>query len=128
MFEFIQIPEKYLGLLDDLMPSLLSPQTRDILSRHSDWVEVIIQARSLPPFPLEYYPSVIEVFDEDGLLVGWAWGEKYEAKRHSGDKSEFTAWCLDGQLGLFQVGNEVVVNRLELIAQAAAVLVSREAA
>jgi hypothetical protein len=102
----------------------LSERVVEILSKYPQWKELVEQARSQPPFKLDYSPAVIEIFDSFGLLAGTAWGESYETKRPKEQPIEFVAWCLDGQLAVFYVGSEIVINRLNLMSAAASVCLS----
>lgn len=100
----------------------LSHQTREVLRKYPIWKEKVEESALLQSFKFDYIPAVIEIFDQEGLLCGIAWGQVYETKRFKKQPTEFVAWCLDGQLGLFYVGNEIVVNRLSLMTQAFAIL------
>jgi hypothetical protein len=100
----------------------LSHQTREILCKYPIWQEKVEESALLQSFKFDYIPAVIEMFDQEGLLCGIACGQVYETHRLKKQPTEFVAWCLDGQLGLFYVGNEIVVNRLSLMAQAFAIL------
>ncbi len=96
---------------------MLSERTRDVLRKYPTWKEKVEQSMKMPPFKFDYVPSVIEIFDSEGLLGGTAWGQVYETQRLKEQQCEFVAWCLDGQLGVFYVGSEIIVNRCELMAQ-----------
>ena len=100
----------------------LSTQTREVLRKYPTWKEMVEQSAMKPPFKFDYIPVVIEIFDSGGLLSGIAWGQVYETQKLKDQPSEFVAWCLDGELGLFYVGSEIVVNRLSLMAQSFAIL------
>ncbi len=89
----------------------MSQQVQNILVKYPKWRELIATANRIAPIKLGYSPKVIEVFDQDGLICGIAWGLFYKA-REIIQPSEFTAWFYDGQLTVFYVGCEIVINRL----------------
>lgn len=99
-----------------------------ILLKHTRWKKAIETAKKLPPFPLNYSPSVVEIFDQLGLLAGVAFGEVYECFRYKEDRSEFIAWYLDGELALFYIGGEILVNRLKCMETSAELFASLELA
>lgn len=99
-----------------------------VLLKYTQWKKAIEKARELPPFPLNYSPSAIEIFDQWGLLAGVALGEAYECFRHQSGQSEFIAWYLDGELALFYIGGEILVNRLKYMETAAELFESLELA
>jgi len=69
-----------------------------------------------PLFDITYCPEVVEVFDQFGLLAGRVHGcFSYEFTRKIEEESEFIAWMLDGELAIFYVDSEVLVNRLQLL-------------
>ncbi len=105
-----------------MLSEQLSGQVRDVLLKYPHWAHRVQSALTKPPFKLGYSASVIEMFDSYGLLGGMAWGQVYETERIKGQPTEFVAWYLDGQLGLFYVGNEIVVNRLNLMSASSAIL------
>lgn len=100
----------------------LSKPVRDIFCTYPQWESQVKQAATLPPFKFDYIPDVVEVFDQHGLLAGIAWGEAYETQRNKKQSTEFVAWFLDGQLGLFYTKGEIIVNRLNLMSAASILL------
>ncbi|GAB1542810.1 hypothetical protein NUACC21_54840 [Scytonema sp. NUACC21] len=87
------------------------------LAEYPEWQERVKQAMQLPPFEMNYSPLVTEVFDQQGLLVGEVLGSiVYEGQRNINEPSKFIAWFFDGKLGVFCWGNQVIVNRLHLLA------------
>jgi hypothetical protein len=96
-------------------PVNCSPDVFSVLSRYPEWLEMIIKAIDLPLIDRNYCPEVIEVFDQYGLLVGRIHGcLSYECNRNAQEPSNFIAWLLDGELAVFYVGYELVINRLQI--------------
>ncbi|GJD22700.1 hypothetical protein RIVM261_076560 [Rivularia sp. IAM M-261] len=55
----------------------------------------------------------LEIFDQLGLLVGVLFGETvYFGKHLYNRKSEFIAWLIDGELVVFAIGKEIIINRI----------------
>lgn len=99
----------------------LSHQVRGVLSKYPQWEKNVEQALTKSLLDLDYSASVIEVFDQQGLLGGIAWGVCYETERLKEHSSDFIAWYLDGELALFYVNSEIVLNRLILVAASSAI-------
>jgi hypothetical protein len=90
-----------------------SPQVDSVLSRYQQWKKLVIDTIDKPVFDKTYVPEVIEVFDQHGLLAGRVHGKfSYDCARTGDEESEFTAWFIDGELAVFYVGEEIVINRL----------------
>jgi hypothetical protein len=99
-------------------PVNCSPDVFSVLSRYPEWLEMIIKAIDLPLIDRNYCPEVIEVFDQYGLLVGRIHGcLSYECNRNAQEPSNFIAWLLDGELAVFYVGYELVINRLQILSE-----------
>lgn len=96
-----------------------SPETVDVLIRYPRLREQVFKAREQPPFPFDYQPNVIEVFDQQGLLAGRINDHVYTTTVPSLHSSKFLAWYLDGELAFFSVGSDVVLNRLTSLSVAA---------
>jgi hypothetical protein len=95
-----------------------SPDIFSVLSRYPKWLEMIIEAIDKPLIDKNYCPEVIEVFDQYGLLVGRIHGcLSYECNRNAEEPSSFIAWLLDGELAVFYVGYEIVINRLQILSE-----------
>lgn len=91
-----------------------SPEVFSILSHYPKWLEMVIEAVDKPVLDKSYCPEVIEIFDQHGLLAGKVHGfYAYECTRNSEQKSDFNAWLIDGELAVFYIGSELVLNRLE---------------
>lgn len=104
-------------LLQDLRK--VSPEAVDLLIRFPRLRNEVFQALEQPPFPFDYQPSVIEVFDQQGLLAGRIFDHVYTTTVPSLHSSKFLAWYLDGELAFFSVGSDVVLNRLTSLSVAA---------
>lgn len=89
------------------------------MGQHSQWIRDVEEAQKLPPFPLNYTPEVVEIFDQLGVVCGIAFGVPYECDRPKDTLSEFMAWYLDGELALFYSGDTVLVDRFSHMAIAA---------
>ncbi|BAZ37594.1 hypothetical protein NIES4101_61880 [Calothrix sp. NIES-4101] len=95
----------------------LSSKTSLLLSQYPEWVERIDRAINQELFTIDYSPQVVEVFDQYGLLAGRVNScFSYESTREPEQESDFIAWLLDGELALFYVGSELVINRLQILA------------
>ncbi|HEY9611295.1 hypothetical protein [Allocoleopsis sp.] len=99
---------------------MYSERVQEVLIKYPSWACRVQSAFNAPPLASDYSACVIEVFDQQGLLYGQAWGVLYETQRLLEQPSEFIAWCLDDQLALLFVDDEIVVNRLSLIVQSEA--------
>ncbi|NER29862.1 MAG: hypothetical protein F6J89_20140 [Symploca sp. SIO1C4] len=89
----------------------------------SDLTELIKKASVLPDFPPDYSPNIIEVFDQQGLLVGMLSGQTvYECQRERNQPIEYMAWYFDGQLALLLAGSNVLINRINSMVLGASIL------
>lgn len=96
-----------------------SPQVFSILSNYPQWQDILYSALHKPLFDRNYCPEVIEIFDQHGLLAGRVHGcFSYECSRTFQSESEFIAWLFDGELAVFYVGSELVINRLQMLCEA----------
>jgi hypothetical protein len=97
----------------------LNNEILSILSLYPEWLTMINQAIDKPQFGIHYIPKVIEVFDQYGLLAGRVNGcLSYESTRTLEQESKFIAWLIDGELAVFYVSSELVINRLQILATA----------
>ncbi|WP_228060155.1 hypothetical protein, partial [Plectonema radiosum] len=91
-----------------------NPEVFSVLSQYPKWLSMIIEAIDKPILDKSYCPEVIEIFDQHGLLAGKVHGlSAYECTRNTQQKSDFNAWLIDGELAVFYIGSELVINRLE---------------
>lgn len=99
----------------------LSDRTIAVLAREPEIVSDLQQIRLLPPLPPGYTPKIVEVLFDDIVYVRSEGGIVTYSRDCSPDyQPPFTEWQFDGQTALFQVGSEVVVNRIEGIAEVVA--------
>ncbi len=110
--------QENLSRLLDFLKGVSLP-TVEILLRYPDWRTAVFEAFSLPPLPLDKLPTIIEIFDQQGLLAGRVNDHTYTVQLDINHVSEFTAWYFDGEMVMFCVGAEFVVNRLQTLAIAA---------
>ena len=76
---------------------------------------MLLSAIEKPLFETGYCPFVIEIFDQYGLLAGRI--NKfgcYECKRSSSQESKFVAWMFDGELAIFYVDSQMLLNRIAI--------------
>ncbi|BAZ71022.1 hypothetical protein NIES4106_58190 (plasmid) [Fischerella sp. NIES-4106] len=93
-----------------------SDRVSEVLSCYCEWQQVVNDAINKLPFEENYCPTVVEIFDQYGLLFGGVCDSySYETTRNTQDKSDFLAWFLDGELAVFYVDSEIVVNRLQFL-------------
>ena len=91
----------------------LNSETPSILKNYPEWQQILIEAAKKPQLDVSYCPFVIEIFDQYGLLAGRI--NKfgcYECKRSSHQKSQFIAWMFDGELAIFYVDSQILLNRI----------------
>ncbi len=94
----------------------ISLQATSILQKYPEWHQRVISALNLPPLEPTYYPEVVEIFDQHGLLAGRLHSQvAYETTRTPDQHSDFNAWFFDGELVVFYIDSEVIINRLELL-------------
>jgi hypothetical protein len=99
----------------------LSERSIAVLSKEPEIVAELATARALPPLPPSYIPAIIEVsFDdipymraENGILT-------YLRQCDPGYQPPFVEYRFDGEIALFHIGPEYVVNRIQGMAQATA--------
>jgi len=95
----------------------LSPQAIEVLSREPEILEDLAQVRSLPPLPPGYSPAVVEVLFEDLPYLRSEQGVLSILRECLPDyQPRFIEYRVDDETAFFQIGGEIVVNRLEAIA------------
>ncbi|MGF1498408.1 MAG: hypothetical protein ACFB8W_16530 [Elainellaceae cyanobacterium] len=98
----------------------LSAQTVLLLSKEPDILLDLAQARLLPPLPPGYVPNIVEVLFDDILYICSQQGIITYLRNCNPDyEPNFVEYRFDGEIALFQVGSECVVNRIEGIARVA---------
>lgn len=81
-----------------------------------DW-EKLGKHEDNPPFPADYQPQQIEIFDQQGRLAVFLPGEQIAWEREQPvEACLFIAIYTDCQLALFVAGNTVYLNRLQNVA------------
>jgi hypothetical protein len=91
----------------------LSPQAQTLLSEEPELLQAIADARSKRPLPLNYIPVTIEVFFEDVLYLKAVEGVLVQVRECLPDyQPRFLEYRFDGEMALFQIGEETVVNRI----------------
>ncbi|NMG10441.1 hypothetical protein [Brasilonema sp. UFV-L1] len=91
----------------------MSERCQALLQQYPQWLVRVQSALEKSPVRLENLPLSIEIFDQSGLLLGVLLGETvYSGASTLGVKSEFLAWLYDGELVVFTIDKEVIVNRI----------------
>ena len=99
----------------------LSPAAVAILSREPAILVDLAASRQLPPLPPGYVPQLIEVlFDDLPYIRVEAGTVTYLRACHPDYAPPFVEYRFDDEVALFQVGGEVVVNRIEGMASVVA--------
>jgi type IV secretory pathway TraG/TraD family ATPase VirD4 len=100
----------------------LSPQAAAFLSREPEILASLAHDRLLPPLPPGYVPTTIEVLFDDIPYFSSEGGIITYLRDCCPDyEPVFVEYRFDGEIALFQVGGEYVVNRIQGIAQVATV-------
>ena len=96
----------------------LSAQAIAVLRREPEILADVAEARQRPPLPPGYCPNVIEVLFEDVPYLRSEQGVLSVLRDCLPDyQPRFIEYRVDEETAFFQVGSDVVVNRLEGIAQ-----------
>lgn len=96
-----------------------SEEILSILSLYPEWEKMVLETIDKPPLESDFLPKIIEVFDQYGLLAGKVDGcFSYECTRTVQEESAFTAWLIDGELAIFYIGSEIIINRLQILTSA----------
>lgn len=92
---------------------LISERCQALLQQYPQWLVRVQEALEKSPVRLDFVPSSVEIFDQSGLLLGVLLGEMvYSGARKPGVRSEFLAWFFDGELVVFTIESEVILNRI----------------
>jgi hypothetical protein len=98
----------------------LSPAAVLLLSKEPEILADLVKERSLPPLPPGYVPRLVEVLFDDLPYIRWQDGSlTYVRDCRQDYQPMFVEYRFDGEMAVFQIQGEYVVNRLEGIAQAA---------
>jgi hypothetical protein len=98
----------------------LSEAAIAVLMREPELVAHLQEARSLPPFPPGYVPAVIEELFDDLPYRRWEWGQAlpvYERPCPPDYEPPFVEYSFDDETALFQVQGEIIVNRMNAMAE-----------
>ncbi|NEQ52267.1 MAG: hypothetical protein F6K11_19360 [Leptolyngbya sp. SIO3F4] len=96
-----------------LLSKTVSPQAQDLLGEMPEILEAVTEAQQRPPLPLGYIPSVIEVLFEDVLYLKSVDGVLLLARDCLADyQPRFVEYRFDDEMALFQIGPDVLVNRI----------------
>jgi|LakMenEpi03Aug12_release.lakeMendotaPanAssembly.Ray.scaffolds.fasta_scaffold04914_16 hypothetical protein len=78
--------------------------------------------KTLPNFPIDYHPQVIEFFDQNGLLLSQTPLGQVDYPRPENHQAEYLAIYFDGELGFFSEAKKILLNRLDDLAQGLTVI------
>jgi hypothetical protein len=99
-------------VLEILQSWNISNEAISSLSLRPNLVRHLEEVRSQPPFPIGYQPQCHELLYEDLVYVRIAVGSTPYLRSSLNDyRPAFWEVALDGQLGIFVMGNEVIVDR-----------------
>ncbi len=90
-----------------------STEVSSLLKKYPKWQKMLMSAIDKSKLDTGYCPFVIEIFDQYGLLAGRI--NKfgcYECARNSNQESQFIAWMFDGELAIFYVDSQILLNRI----------------
>jgi hypothetical protein len=91
----------------------LSPRATAYLSQYSEQIPVLAEAKALPPLPPGYVPETVEVLFDDVPYLRSVGGVLIFSRDCLPDyQPGCVEYRLDDQLAFFQVGGEVVVDRM----------------
>ncbi|WP_156119915.1 hypothetical protein [Leptolyngbya sp. KIOST-1] len=97
----------------DLTTWDLSSDTATYLGQHPEQLSALAEAKALPPLPPGYVPEVIEVLFDDVPYLRSVGGALIFARDCLPDyQPGCVEYRLDDQLAFFQIGSEVVIDRL----------------
>ena len=96
----------------------LSKPAVNVLSQQPKIVNKLQQAKELPLFTANYVPEKIEEKFGDTIFRCWECGVfTSEHPCPSNYEAPFVEYCFDEQTALFFIDGEVIVDRLELMAE-----------
>ena len=95
------------------LPKTVSFQAQALLIEMPEILEAVTEAQQRPPLPLGYVPSIIEVLFEDVLYLKSVDGVLLMTRDCLADyQPRFVEYRFDDEMALFQVGRDVLVNRI----------------
>ena len=96
----------------------LSVKAIKALNNEPTILQSLAADRNLPPLPPGYVPKVIEVLFDDVPYIRTVDGVITRLREcHKDYKPSFIEYRFDDEIALFQISGEIVINRLEGIAQ-----------
>lgn len=96
----------------------LSESATLVLSKEPEVVTKLQAAKKLPSFPADYIPDVIEEKFDNINFRRWEYRVlTYERHCSSNYEPPFIEYSFDGQTALFFINGEIIVNRIELMAE-----------
>lgn len=97
----------------DLTDWNLAPDTAIYLKQHPEQLPALAEGRALPPLPPGYVPEVVTVLFDDLPYLRSVGGELIFSRDCLPDYHPgCVEYRLDDQLAFFQIGSEVVVDRI----------------
>jgi hypothetical protein len=99
--------------LERQLLSRLSSKALDVLIRYPFWRNAVQEAYLKPQIPPNS-PTIVECFDQSGLLLSRVNGYVKAISLPQQHHSLFLAMYFDGELVFFAVDNEVILHRLKL--------------
>jgi len=91
----------------------LSPGATAYLNQHPEQIPALAAAKALPPLPPGYGPEVVEVLFDDVPYLRSVGGVLVFSRDCLPDyQPGCVEYRLDDQLAFFQVGREVVIDRM----------------
>ena len=86
----------------------------EVLKKYPEWRQRVIDAIDKPEKTNGHeFKYTLEIFDQLGLLVGVVFRELvYFGKHLHNNNSEFIAWFIDGELVVFMIDEEIIINRI----------------
>jgi hypothetical protein len=91
----------------------LSPEATSYLNQHPEQLPALADAKALPPLPPGYVPEVVEVLFDGLPYLRAVNGELIFSRDCLPDyQPGCVEYRLDDQLAFFQIGSEVVVDRM----------------
>ncbi|MEL6491569.1 MAG: hypothetical protein AAFQ95_16555 [Cyanobacteria bacterium J06621_3] len=96
----------------------LSQKAIRALNNEPTILQSLAADRLLPPLPPGYMPKVIDVLFDDVPYIRTVDGVVTRLREcHKDYKPSFIEYRFDDEIALFQISGEIVINRLEGIAQ-----------
>jgi hypothetical protein len=106
------------SLISILQSWQLSESAILVLSKEPEVVAKLQAAKELASFPTDYIPNVIEEKFDNINFRRWEYGVlTYERHCSPSYEPPFVEYSFDGQTALFFINGEIIVNRIELMAE-----------